>query len=422
MKVLVIGSGGREHALYWKLKRSPRNPEVFVLPGNGGIPEADIIAGVDVNDHDALAGHVKDAGYGLVVIGPEQPLVDGATDLLQNICPVFGPSAAAARLEGSKSFAKDFMRKYDIPTAASRTFSEVAPGLEYLRTLTAPYVVKADGLAAGKGVTVAPDLATAEAALRDALEDNRFGDAGATVVIEEFLKGEEASVFALCDGRRALPFPALQDHKRAYDGDEGPNTGGMGAFMPVPMMTPAVMQRVQTEVLDRVMAGMQAEGTPYRGLLYAGLMIDGDKPSVVEFNVRFGDPETQALLPMVEEDLLELFLACAQGPQNGLPDRPLRVSTGASTIVVLAAEGYPGSYKKEIPLNHLDSETGDIILFHAGTRRSGGELLSSGGRILGVTGTGPDLALARETAYASLKKIAVPGTFFRTDIGSKALS
>ena len=216
-----------------------------------------------------------------------------------------------------------------------------------------------------------------------------------------------------------LPFPALQDHKRAYDGDEGPNTGGMGAFLPVPMMTPDVMQLVQTEILDRVMAGMKDMGTPYKGLLYAGLMIDEGKPSVVEFNVRFGDPETQALLPMVEDDLLELFLACAKG---NLKQESLRVKAGASTVVVLAAEGYPGSYKKEIPLNHLDSETGDIIFFHAGTRRSGTELLSSGGRILGVTGMGADLVAAREAAYASLKKIAVPGTFFRTDIGSKALS
>ncbi len=417
MKVLLIGSGGREHALYWKLSQSPHRPDLRVLPGNGGFPEAAIIPGVNPDDLNAIVAHVQDAAYDLVVVGPEQPLVDGLVDMLQPICPVFGPKRAAARLEGSKSFAKEFMRKYDIPTAAARTFTQIEPALAYLRERSAPFVIKADGLAAGKGVTVAADLATAERALRDALEDRRFGDSGASVVIEDFLRGQEASVFALCDGSRALPFPALQDHKRAFDGDSGPNTGGMGAYLPVPFMTQAVMARVQTEILDRVMAGMAAEGTPYRGLLYAGLMVDAGVPSVVEFNVRFGDPETQALMPMIEGDLLDFFLACARGE---LPAAPIRVRAGSSLVVVLAAEGYPGDYRQGIPLNDLDSFSGDIILFHAGTRRTGDTVLSSGGRILGITATGPDLAGARQIVYSFLNQNKLPGTFFRSDIGIKA--
>ena len=416
MKVLIIGSGGREHALYWKLCQSSRVSAVHVVPGNGGIPIEDIVSAPDVADHEAFGRFVGNTGYELVIVGPEQPLVDGLVDHLSSVCPVFGPLAAAARLEGSKSFAKQFMFRHRIPTARAESFTEVAAALAYLETRPLPIVVKADGLAAGKGVTVAETVETAALAVRESLEHNRFGVSGSSVLIEDFLQGVEASVFALCDGRRALPFVAAQDHKRAFDGDVGPNTGGMGAFAPTPTVTPEVMQLVQTQVLNQVIAGMAAEGSPYHGLLYAGLMVHEGRPSVVEFNVRFGDPETQALLRLLDEDLAELCLDAALGR---LPDRSLRFHPGAAAVVVLAAEGYPGDYTTEIPLKNVDSNLGDIILFHAGTRRTGAGLVSTGGRILGATGVGVGPAEAARNVYGALEKIEAPGTFYRRDIGNR---
>ena len=419
MKVLLLGSGGREHALYWKLRQSQRVSDVRAFPGNGGFPEDSLIAGLDLSDLTGLRRHVERERYDLVVVGPEDPLVNGISDELSSVCPVFGPGAAAARLEGSKAFSKDFMERHGIPTAASRVFEGINPALEYLEGLEPPIVIKADGLAQGKGVVVALDRHEAEQALRDRLERDRFGAAGRRVVVEEFLPGEEASVFAICDGARALPMLASQDHKRAFDGDQGPNTGGMGAYLPVPMMDASVMRTVQEQVLDRAVAGMQADGHEYRGLLYAGLMIHQGRVRVVEFNVRFGDPETQALLPLLNEDLAELAKTAASGRFQA--DRSLNFHPGAALVIVLAAEGYPGSYKKGIELKNIDSTESDIIFFHAVTRREGGRILSTGGRILGLTALGSGLRPARERAYARLEKVVAPGTFYRRDIGVKAL-
>lgn len=421
MNILLLGGGGREHALFWKLSQSPKLTMLKVFPGNGGFPEDAIVpanAGLNLDKLSTVVDYVRAEKFDLVVVGPEQPLVDGIADALEGVCPVFGPVKAAARLEGSKDFSKDFMDRHGIPTARSKTFTELEPALEYLNAMQAPIVIKADGLAAGKGVAVCSDLASAEEALRDRLERDVFGSAGHTVLIEEFMAGEETSVFAICDGERAVPFLASQDHKRAYDGDQGPNTGGMGAYLPVPFVDEKLMQQVQTEVLDRAMAGMQADGSPYRGLLYAGLMVKDGNARVVEFNVRFGDPETQALMRLLDEDLLELMAAAASG---SLPDRPLRIRPGAALVVVVAAEGYPGSYKKDIALKNIDNDEGDIIFFHAGTRRAGDQLLSTGGRVLGVTATGPDLRAARKAVYDRLKNIEADGVFYRQDIGEKAL-
>ncbi len=421
MKTLILGSGGREHALFWKISQSPKLGSLHAFPGNGGFPPDAIVRapGLSLGELSTIVDHVKRERYDLVVAGPEQPLVDGITDALEGICPVFGPSKAAAQLEGSKDFAKSFMVRHGIPTARAETFTEVRPALEFMHTMEPPIVIKADGLAAGKGVTVAPNYAEAEKALRDCLEGGVFGDAGRRVLIEEFMDGEEASVFAICDGERAVPFLASQDHKRAHDGDQGPNTGGMGAYLPVPFVDASLMQQVQTEILDRAVAGMKADGHPYRGLLYAGLMVKDGRARTVEFNVRFGDPETQALLRLLHEDLLDLATLSATG---SLPDRPLRFHTGAAVIVVLAAGGYPGTYKKDILLKNVDMGEGDIILFHAGTRRTEDHrILSTGGRILGVTAVAPNLAAARDAAYNRIKNIEADGTFYRQDIGEKAL-
>ncbi len=423
MKVLLLGGGGREHALFWKLSQSPKLTSLKVFPGNGGFPKDAIVpgdAGLNLDNLSTVVDYAKREAIDLVVVGPEQPLVDGVTGALEGVCAVFGPSKAAAQLEGSKDFSKAFMDRHGIPTAQSQTFTELAPALEYMQAMTAPIVIKADGLAAGKGVAVCPDHASAEEALRDRLERDVFGAAGHTVLVEEFMAGEEASVFAICDGERAIPFLASQDHKRAYDGDEGPNTGGMGAYLPVPFMQndPKLMEQVQTEVLDRAIAGMQKDGSPYKGLLYAGLMVKDGHARVVEFNVRFGDPETQALMRLLNEDLLELMLQAARGT---LPARPLQIQPGAALVVVVAAEGYPGSYQKGIELKNIDNDEGDIIFFHAGTRHDGERLLSTGGRVLGVTATGSDLRAARKTVYDRLKNLEADGLFYRKDIGEKAL-
>jgi len=415
MKVLLIGSGGREHALFWKLSQSPLLTRLDVFPGNGGFP-SDVIVnepGLSITDTDRIVSFVKKNRYDFVFVGPEQPLVDGLVDSLELVCPVFGPTYRAAALEGSKAFSKSFMEQYGIPTAKAKTFIDVEQAVAYAKTRSLPVVVKADGLAAGKGVTVAVSHTEAEEAIRDCLERNRFGESGSKVVIEDFLKGVEASVFALCDGERALPFIAAKDHKRAFDGDEGPNTGGMGAFAPVDFMTDDVMERVQNDILDRVIAGMNHRGTPYRGLLYAGLMIDNGIPSVVEFNVRFGDPETQPLLLLLDEDLLELSVQAATGR---LPNRKLKFKNGAALTIVLAAEGYPGDYSKNILLKEIDSYRGDAIIFHAGTKRDGEVLVSNGGRILNFTASGETLSMAREKAYAAIQAIRIPQTFYRSDI------
>ncbi len=448
MKVLLIGSGGREHALFWKLSQSSSVSSIHVLPGNAGIPPANRIelsdsAGrsVDIASPESvpvIRDFICTHKYDFTVVGPEQPLVNGIADALAGICPVFGPSGYAARLEGSKKFSKEFMVRHGIPTADARSFTDSEEAEEYLKTRKPPYVIKADGLAAGKGVTVTSDLAEAAEAVRDALDRGRFGSSGKLVVIEDFLYGKEASVFALCDGKTAVPFAAARDYKRVFDNDQGPNTGGMGAFTPVPeiLKDPSVMKTVQEQVLDRVISGMITEGHPYKGLLYAGLMIDlpeysdseanrtgaPDAPviKVVEFNVRFGDPETQALMRLLDEDLFELMQKCAAGT---LEKRPLRFFPGAAVVLVAAAEGYPDVCKKNIPLGDLPAATGreepdDVVVFHAGTKTENGNLLSNGGRVLGITATGATHQEARERVYAFAEKMesVSHGIFFRRDV------
>lgn len=424
MRVLLLGSGGREHALFWKLSQSELLTRIWAYPGNGGFP-ADSVAHISdstgaparLTDFSAIGKFVEKQAIELVVVGPEDPLVHGIVDALGDRVLVFGPHKYGATLEGSKEFAKEFMNRHQIPTAAARYFNSSAEALEYLESHPLPVVIKADGLAAGKGVTVATTLDQARHAVMDALDRRVFGDSGGSILIEEFMAGEEASVFAICDGERALPFIAAQDFKRAHDGDRGPNTGGMGAYAPAPIVTPELMQVIQLEVLDRVITGMKAEGHPFRGLLYAGLMIEHGRVRVVEFNVRFGDPETQPLMRLLEDDLLELMLESARG---SLQRDHLRFSTDAAMVVVLAAEGYPGEYKRDIILENLDSADENVILFHAGTRSEQDKVFSTGGRILGVTGVGSQLRLARSAIYAALPAICVPGTFYRKDIGEKA--
>lgn len=424
MKVLLLGSGGREHALFWKLSRSPLLGSLQVFPGNGGFP-LDAIAAIrsdngqpaTLSDLSVIVEFIRREKYDLVVVGPEQPLVDGVADLLEGVCPVFGPLQGGARLEGSKEFSKSFMKKYGIPTADAESFQDAQDAIAYLTTKELPVVIKADGLAAGKGVTVAYSREVAQTAIREALQEGRFGDSGHTILIEDFLQGEEASVFAICDGERALPFIAAQDFKRAFDGDRGPNTGGMGAYAPVPMMTPEIMEAVQRDVLDPVLEGMRKEGTPYRGLLYAGLMVHNGQIRVVEFNCRFGDPETQALLRLLDEDLLDLMHRAATGR---LEKRKLRFLRASAIIVVLAAEGYPDDYNKNLPLENLDANVPDTIVFHAGTKRDGDRILSTGGRILGITAIGSSMEEARRKAYERIATIKAPGTFYRKDIALKA--
>ena len=424
MKILLLGSGGREHALFWKLKESPSADIVDVFPGNGGFPDESLVSILredqslaSLQDLDLIRDFVKRNGYDLVVVGPEQPLVDGIADRLHGIAPVFGPVRSAARLEGSKDFAKEFMLRHSIPTARARSFSRLSEAIHYLDHVEFPVVIKADGLAAGKGVTVATDRSMAEEALQDALEKGRFGESGQRVLVEDFLKGYETSVFALCDGNRAIPFVPAQDFKRALDGDRGPNTGGMGAYAPVPMVTPEIMETIQREVLDPVVRGMNEEGTPYRGLLYAGLMIDGSTVNVVEFNCRFGDPETQPLMRLLDEDLADLLYRAATG---NLEDRPLRFKKESAMVVVVAAEGYPGKYRNGIDLSHLyDIDPGKTLIFHAGTEKENGSLRSKGGRILGITAGGKDIGEARALVYQTVEKITRDGLIFRKDIGER---
>ena len=417
MRVLLLGSGGREHALFKKLHESTELKSLHVFPGNGGFPPESIVQdSMSLSNIETICNHVKKNSYDLIVVGPEQPLVDGITDLLSGICPVFGPRKAAAQLEGSKQFSKEFMQKYNIPTGQARTFTEFQDAWDYAKNQNPPIVIKADGLAAGKGVTIAMDHKQAKDALTNAMQKEIFGSAGRKILIEDFLPGQEVSVFCLCDGSRALPLLPAQDHKRVYDNDEGPNTGGMGACLPIPFVNDALMKQIQTQILDRAVKGMEMEGCPYRGLLYAGLMVHNHHAKVVEFNVRFGDPETQAVLMLLEEDLLELLFSAATG---SLPLRPLHFRKGAAIAVVLAAEGYPGTYKKDIPLQNLDAEKNGITLLHAGTYRKGNGIFSSGGRVLNLAASGDSIEEARRKVYQFLEKNSMDSLFYRKDIGIK---
>ena len=424
MKVLLIGGGGREHALAWKLAQSPLLDTLYCAPGNAGIEEIAECVALDVADHAAVARFSKVNDTGLVVIGPEAPLVAGlADDLAAAGLKVFGPSREAARLEGSKGFTKDLCAEYGIPTAAYRRFAEAGAAKAYVATQRPPIVVKADGLAAGKGVVIAATREEANRAI-DACFSGAFGTAGAEVVIEECLVGEEASFFALVDGETALSLATAQDHKRAFDGDQGPNTGGMGAYSPAPSMTQALCARVMEEIILPTVLAMKARGTPFKGVLYAGLMIQDEAPKLIEYNVRFGDPETQVLMLRLKSDLLPALLAVAEGKLSGFT---LDWHDDAALCVVMAAKGYPGTYAKGSEIRGLDDAGADpkVEIFHAGTKRDRAtrdrvRILADGGRVLGVTSRGSTIAEARARAYAAVDKIDWPEGFCRRDIGRRA--
>ena len=423
MKVLVIGSGGREHALVWKFAQSPRVTEILAAPGNAGTamePKTRNVA-VAADDLDGLLGLAQSEGVGLTVVGPEQPLVAGVVDRFEAAgARCFGPRAAAARLEGSKAFTKDFLARHDIPSAAYETFDAADAALDYIRSRKLPIVIKADGLAAGKGVIIAETFDEAERTVRDMLEQRTFGDAGARVVVEEFLRGEEASFIAMVDDTRIVPLASSQDHKTRDEGDRGPNTGGMGAYSPAPVLTPELHRRVMDEVMIPTVRGMSAEGMAYRGFLYAGLMIGPDgNPRVLEYNCRFGDPETQPVLARMRSDLTDLCLAAFDGSLDSIN---VEWDPRAALGVVLASGGYPGSYATGSPISGLDTDFGnDTLVFHAGTREDNGTIVTSGGRVLCVVGLGDSVASAAELAYSSASRIDWEGVYYRRDIGYRAI-
>ncbi|SON54638.1 Phosphoribosylamine-glycine ligase [Hartmannibacter diazotrophicus] len=420
MHVLLIGSGGREHAMAWKLTQSPRLTRLSIAPGNAGMTPLGTLVALDPADHDAVIAYCKTEGVDFVVVGPEAPLVAGLVDDLASAgIKAFGPSRAAAQLEGSKAFTKALCDEARVPTAAYGRFSDAASARAYLEKTGAPIVVKADGLAAGKGVVVAETLEDALAAV-DACFEGAFGAAGAEVVIEEMLVGEEASFFAICDGTTALPLGSAQDHKRAFDGDKGPNTGGMGAYTPAPVMTPAMEAKVMAEMIEPTIRTLAARGTPFTGILFAGLMISPEGPKLIEYNVRFGDPETEVLLPLMESDLLDLMLAASEGKLSG---REARFADKTALTVVMATKGYPGSYPKGSVIGGLDeaAKVDGVTVFHAGTAEKDGAIVANGGRVLTVTAIGDSVAEARERAYAAIDRIDWPEGFCRKDIAWRAL-
>ena len=424
MNVLIIGGGGREHALAWKAAQSAKVNTVFVAPGNAGTAREEKMKNVaiDVMDFAALADFAEQNQVGLTIVGPEAPLVGGVVDFFEaRNLPCFGPSKGAAQLEGSKAFTKDFLARHDIPTGSYQNFTEVEPALAYLREKGAPIVVKADGLAAGKGVIVAESLEQAEEAVRDMLSGNAFGDAGCRVVIEEFLEGEEASFIVLVDGENVLPMATSQDHKRVGDGDTGPNTGGMGAYSPAPVVTPDIHDRIMDQVIMPTVQGMASEGHRYVGFLYAGLMItDQGEPKVIEFNCRFGDPETQPIMLRLQSDLVELIQQALAGK---LDTTTAQWDERQAVGVVLAAGGYPGSYEKGKVIS-LPDEAGDATakIFHAGTALQGEQVVTSGGRVLCATALGHSVTEAQQKAYQLTGKIAWDGVFYRKDIAYRAIA
>ncbi len=424
MKVLIIGSGGREHALAWKCAQAPRVDEVLVAPGNAGTAREDKVRNVNVSsdDIDALAALAKSENVALTIVGPEAPLVAGVVDRFNVLgLPCFGPTAGAAQLEGSKVFTKDFLARYNIPTARYRSFSDLGPALEYIREQGAPIVIKADGLAAGKGVIVAHTLEEAEQAATDMLEGGSFGDAGARIVVEEFLDGEEASFIVITDGETILPLATSQDHKARDEGDVGPNTGGMGAYSPAPVVTPEIEARIMNMVIRPTLNGMKSEGHPYLGFLYAGLMIMPDgMPRVIEYNCRMGDPETQPILARLKSDLVDICLSTLEGD---LRERTAVWDTRAALGVVMAAGGYPAGYEKGKVISGLDyADSNTQKVFHAGTSSDGDEVTTNGGRVLCVVGLGSTVASAAQDAYAAVDKIDWQDAYFRRDIGHRAIA
>jgi phosphoribosylamine--glycine ligase len=420
MNILLLGSGGREHALAWKMAASPLADRLYCAPGNAGIAQEAEIADLDLADHKAVIAFCHANKIDFVVVGPEGPLCAGIVDDLEAAgIKAFGPSKAAARLEGSKGFTKDICKTNNIPTAAYERFKALAPAKEYVRQQGAPIVIKADGLAAGKGVVVAMTLEEADAAL-DMIFSGGVGEAGAEVVVEEFLTGEEVSFFVLCDGENAVPLATAQDHKRAFDGDKGPNTGGMGAYSPAPMLTPELSQRVMDEIIHPTLRAMKAIGAPYKGVLYAGLMLTADGPKLIEYNVRFGDPECQVLMLRLMSDLIPALLASRDGV---LKNFDLRWYPEIALTVVMAAKGYPGNYAKGTVIEGLQEAAAidGVEIFHAGTKSEGGKILTNGGRVLNVSALGKTVAEAQQRAYAAIDKIRWPEGFCRRDIGKRAV-
>ncbi|MFT7687163.1 MAG: phosphoribosylamine--glycine ligase [Candidatus Azotimanducaceae bacterium] len=422
MKILVTGSGGREHALAWRVAQSPLVRQVFVAPGNAGTDQDDKMSNVDIDvmDFESQIKFVKENGIDLTIIGPEAPLVEGVVNSFQKEgLKCFGPSAGCAQLEGSKTFSKDFLARHNIPTAAYSSFTNVDEALAYSAEMSLPIVIKADGLAAGKGVVIAQSYDEAELTIRDMMEGNAFGGAGSIVVIEEFLVGEEASFIVMVDGKNAIPFATSQDHKAAFDGDEGPNTGGMGAYSPAPVVTPAVFEKIMESVINPTVSGMASDGLPYVGFLYAGLMIDPDGNSkVIEFNCRFGDPETQAIMMRMESDLVQLCFDAIDGKLSG---QKIHFDKGSALTVVMAAGGYPGSYDKGLEVSQIPDENEWSKTFHAGTRKQDGKTLTNGGRVLGITAIGETVKEARERAYKIVKKVSFKDAQYRSDIGYRAI-
>jgi phosphoribosylamine--glycine ligase len=427
VNVLVIGSGGREHALVWKLAQSPRLGRLYCAPGNAGIESLARCVSIPSDDVDRLRAFVVSERIDLTVVGPEAPLALGLADEFRKAkLRIFGPTRGAARIESSKVFAKDLMQRHQVRTASSRTFEAVAPALEYLRQHPLPVVIKADGLAQGKGVVVATSRDEGVQAVRDMLERETYGAAGHRVLIEEFIDGEELTVMAFTDGKAVVPMVASQDHKRVGDGDTGPNTGGMGAYAPAPLATAAVLRTVQRDVFQPIVQALSRLGSPFQGVLYAGLMVKSGVPYVLEFNARFGDPETQVVLPLLKSDLLDVLEAVVE---HRLDQQEIQWHDAAAVCIVLASGGYPGSYRNGLPIRGLPETartTGqspaDVVVFHAGTKRQGDDIVTAGGRVLGITGVGRTLPDARHRAYEAVRLISFEGCHFRTDIGARALA
>jgi phosphoribosylamine--glycine ligase len=421
MKVLVVGGGGREHALVWKIAQSPKVTKVYCAPGNAGISELAEIVPVKANDLQGLLKLALKEKIDLTVVGPEEPLTLGIVDLFESKgISIFGSNRKAAEIEGSKAFAKEIMKKYRIPTASFMTFENPKEAIAYLRKQGAPIVVKADGLAAGKGVMVCKTVEEAIRSVEQIMVEKMFGEAGKKVVVEECLTGEEASYIAFTDGKSILPMASSQDHKPIFDGDEGPNTGGLGAYSPAPVVTEEVHQQIMEKILRPMIQGMWEEGRPYRGVLYAGLMIKDGQPKVLEFNARFGDPETQPALMRMRGDIVPILEGCMKGT---LSQCQIEWDERAAVCVVMASKGYPGDYEKGKAINGLQevSRMKDVVVFHAGTASKEGQIVTNGGRVLGVTGLGEDIPRAIERSYEAVKKISWDGVHYRTDIGQKAM-
>ncbi len=423
MKILVVGGGGREHSLVWKIRRSPEVDELYCAPGNAGIAKQAKCVPIGAEEIDKLRAFALEKAVDLTVVGPEAPLISGIVNEFESAgLRIFGPSKAAARLEASKSFAKEIMRSRNVPTAEFKVFTDTDEAFDYVRSAEPPVVVKADGIAAGKGVTVAHDREAAETAVRQCMVERAFGDAGNKIVIEECLEGEEVSILAFTDGETVVPMVSSQDHKPVYDNDQGPNTGGMGAYSPAPVVSQEMEEEIYERIMIPVVEAMAEGGIPYKGVLYAGLIITADGPKVLEFNARFGDPENQVIMPRLKNDLVPVLRACTQ--QGELEKLKLEWLPDACVTVVMASGGYPGSYQKGFAIEGLDEaeSADDVVVFHAGTAIRDSRIVTAGGRVLGVTALGADIPSAIERAYDAVRKIRFEGAHYRKDIGAKALA